>query len=166
VPSPTRFNESPPRRVIHYAGFSSTAVPSPNSHFERYSTIRCNRWLWLVCLEMVRTYVGPCGGVASGLLIIECVLCRPLNDAGQRVPPSELCSHRLSHRFLGPCCLCPVTMEGEITFTEAAIFMATSGHCTGHYIARCARGNCGYFGKPYSYPPRLVGDPKASSTGK
>jgi hypothetical protein len=45
-------------------------------------------------------------------------------------------------------------MEGEITFTEAAIFMTTSGRRAGHYIARCARENCGYFGKLYSYPPK------------
>jgi hypothetical protein len=63
------------------------------------------------------------------------------------VTPSELRAHRLSHQFLGPCCLCPSRPEEQRAFMEAAIFVVTSGRVSGEYVAGCAQGNCGYFGK-------------------
>jgi hypothetical protein len=69
---------------------------------------------------------------------------RPVNDAGERVTPSDLAAHRLSHRFLGPCCLCAVS--DQPTFTESAIVMVLSGHRAGQYVARCAQALCGYYG--------------------
>ena len=76
---------------------------------------------------------------------------RPVNTDGERIPPSALSEHRLSHRFLGPCCLCPVITPaprgGWPEFIEAAILMATGGRLSGQYIAACARGRCGYIGE-------------------
>ena|SRR5271170_3587759 len=74
---------------------------------------------------------------------------RPLNARGERIPPSDLSDHRSSHRFLGPCCICPLlrpAVQG-CTFVEAAIFMATHGRLAGQYLAVCARGRCGYIGE-------------------
>lgn len=72
---------------------------------------------------------------------------RPVRDT-ERVVPSELEEHRKSHQFLGPCCLCPLfEPQGRPIFTEAAIFIATSGPFAGEYIAKCAKGDCGYLGQ-------------------
>lgn len=76
---------------------------------------------------------------------------------GEQVAPSDLRDHRLSHRFLGPGCLCPLKTESRPTFTEAAIFVARSGSFAGQYVAECARGDCGYFGK-YITSMRLMYD--------
>jgi hypothetical protein len=73
---------------------------------------------------------------------------RPVNDRGERVTPSDLREHRMSHRFLGPCCICPAITEGRNEFTEAAFVMLTSGPRVGHYVARCASGECKYIGEP------------------
>jgi hypothetical protein len=72
---------------------------------------------------------------------------RPVNDVGERVTPSNLATHRLSHHFLGPCCICPAIFDDVTTFTEAAFVMMLSGRCTGQYVAQCARGQCKYFGE-------------------
>lgn len=67
-----------------------------------------------------------------------------------RVVPSALREHRQSHRFLGPCCLCPLLAEDPDdrgVFTEAAILIATSGLFFGEYVAMCAKGQCGYIGQ-------------------
>lgn len=72
---------------------------------------------------------------------------RPVNDAGERVAPSDLGDHRSSHRFLGPCCMCPAVIEEQTGFTEAAIVMTVSGRRAGQYVARCAKGRCRYFGE-------------------
>jgi hypothetical protein len=70
---------------------------------------------------------------------------RPVNDAGERVTPSDLEAHRLSHRFLGPCCICAASEE-QLIFTESAIVLVLSGRRAGQYVARCAQGKCGYYG--------------------
>jgi len=75
---------------------------------------------------------------------------RPLNADGERIPPSELSDHRISHRFLGPCCICPVFMpvvQGRSLFVEAAILMVPAGRLAGQYIAACAQDRCGYVGE-------------------
>jgi hypothetical protein len=70
---------------------------------------------------------------------------RPVNAVGERVTPSDLAAHRLTHRFLGPCCICPAIIEGGTAFTEAAFVMTLSGRRFGQYVARCANGTCKYF---------------------
>jgi len=72
---------------------------------------------------------------------------RPVNDVGERVTPSNLAAHRLSHCFLGPCCICPAIFEDVTAFTEAAFAMMLSGRYIGEYVAKCARGQCKYFGE-------------------
>jgi hypothetical protein len=74
------------------------------------------------------------------------MLVRPTNERGERVTPSDLEGHRVSHRFRGPCCLCPM-LRGDDDFTEAALVLVTRGRLSGEYIAKCARNICGYFGK-------------------
>lgn len=71
---------------------------------------------------------------------------RPLTAQGERVTPSDLRDHRLSNRFLGPCCVCPIIAEGQPAFTEAAIFVVLSGRFAGEYVTECAQNRCGYFG--------------------
>lgn len=72
---------------------------------------------------------------------------RPVNDVGERVTPSNLTDHRISHRFLGPCCICPAIIEGRTEFTEASFAMLISGRRAGQYVARCASGECKYIGE-------------------
>lgn len=82
-------------------------------------------------------------------------LCRP-TTGDRRVPPSELREYRNSNRFLGPCCLCPLfAVDGA--FTEAAMFIETSGPFSGEYVAKCAKGECGFTGQS-SYPLWLEED--------
>lgn len=57
-------------------------------------------------------------------------------------------AHRLTHRMLGPCCLCPLADKNKPDFVESAIFQATEGDFTGEYVAACASElKCGYIGK-------------------
>jgi hypothetical protein len=64
------------------------------------------------------------------------------------VVPSSLQEYRTAHQFIGPCCLCPLfEPEGRAIFTEAAIFIATFGPFAGEYVAKCAKGDCGYLGQ-------------------
>ena len=72
---------------------------------------------------------------------------RPVNDVGERVTPSDLDNHRLSHRFLGPCCICPAINNEHVAFTETAITVVLFGRRAGQYVARCATGGCGYLGE-------------------
>ena len=62
-----------------------------------------------------------------------------------RIPPSEMQTHRISHRMLGPCCLCPLMDATKPNFVEAAVYMATDGEEAGQFVARCANDECGYF---------------------
>jgi hypothetical protein len=72
---------------------------------------------------------------------------RPTNEHGERVSPSDLRFHRLSHAMLGPCCLCPLLKNSGEDFVESAIYMVGHGLYAGEYVASCANGECGYFGK-------------------
>lgn len=95
--------------------------------------------------------------------------CRPVSlREGDRVVPSSLRKHRLTNRFLGPCCLCPLLeRNGPPVFTEAAMYLATSGPFHGQYIARCAHGVCGYIGqspsneREYTRLTNLTSSPRA-----
>ena len=84
---------------------------------------------------------------------------RPTNERGERVVPSDLDSHRLSHRFRAPCCLCPMDSEYDNTFVEAAIYAAPTGRYVGEYVAQCAERECGYLGgqcKPLCYDQLIL----------
>lgn len=73
---------------------------------------------------------------------------RPVNERGERVTPSALETHRISHKFLGPCCFCAMVAPAPTpVLEEAAIFLDESkGRQIGEYIAACARGTCRYKG--------------------
>ena len=64
-----------------------------------------------------------------------------------RIHPSALNDHRISHRMLGPCCLCPMLDASAPDFVEAVIDMDPSGKHAGQYVAACAKDRCGYLGK-------------------
>lgn len=72
---------------------------------------------------------------------------RPLNQRGERVPAYALTSHRESHDFRYPCCLC--AHDGDSAFTEVAIIMAPPGPYHNCWVATCAEDACGYFGKAF-----------------
>ena len=47
---------------------------------------------------------------------------RPATVSDARVEPCHLQAWRVSHRVLGPCCLCPMADDAEPDFKEAAIY--------------------------------------------
>lgn len=67
----------------------------------------------------------------------------------ERLTTCAMDNHRITHRFLGPCCLCPLADDKAPDFVEAAIYMATDGPHSGKWIATCAKGECRYLGKSY-----------------
>lgn len=84
---------------------------------------------------------------------------RPVNGAGERVTPSELSDYRITHDFLGPCCLCAIPTEnlaeGAVNhkFMEALMQLSTPpSRFQGEFIARCAQNRCGFLGEPSSLP--------------
>lgn len=77
---------------------------------------------------------------------------RPVNpETGERVYPSELESHRRTHYFLAPCCLCaPALNEVYVESCIALVHVPSGGPgalLNGEYIAECALRQCGYFGE-------------------
>ena len=72
---------------------------------------------------------------------------RPVNDQGQRVTPSDLAAHRLSHQFLGPRCLCMLKDYPHGTHKEAVMVLLTRGQYAGEYVACCTARRCRYFGE-------------------
>jgi hypothetical protein len=72
---------------------------------------------------------------------------RPINEDGERVPPSDLSAFRVLYEFRGPCCLCAFRYLDLTAYTETAILLCTEGQFVGEYIATCANDRCGYFGK-------------------
>lgn len=85
---------------------------------------------------------------SSDSMPLICSPSRP-SDGEKRVEPSSLEDYRRTHEFLGPCCLCPLfEPEGRTIFTEASLCIAPSGQFCGEYVAQCAKGACGYLGKP------------------
>jgi hypothetical protein len=77
-----------------------------------------------------------------------------------RIPPSAMGDHRITHRMLGPCCLCPMLDANKPDFIKAAIYMASAGEWqAGKYVATCAKDECGYSGEGctnLSLPTRLT----------
>ncbi|KAG1848814.1 hypothetical protein C8R48DRAFT_677193 [Suillus tomentosus] len=87
-----------------------------------------------------------------------CVWYWPVNDHGERVVPSDLASHRKSHRFRGPRCLCGFIDDDENAsyHREAAIVVLTRGPHVGEYVACCASSKCGYIDPDEARPYEIV----------
>ncbi|KIM80674.1 hypothetical protein PILCRDRAFT_89605 [Piloderma croceum F 1598] len=66
-------------------------------------------------------------------------------SAEARISPSAMQEYHISHRMLGPCCLCPMLDANKPDFIEAAIYKASDGEHRGHFVATCAKDDCGYF---------------------
>ena len=71
---------------------------------------------------------------------------RPMT-VNARVEPHHLQAWRVSHRMLGPCCICPMADDAQPDFKEAAIYQVRGASTGRQYVASCARDLCGYFGK-------------------
>lgn len=129
-----RFYET--RQLIQQASthFQDSGLPlqqgGPWSHWLRSET------LVLVCTACRRSYFP----------VVD-ISIRPVDYAGQRFNPSDLVTHRLTHDFLGPGCLCSLRDPQRPDFVESAIYLSTMGSTTGEYVASCAYGQCGYFGE-------------------
>ena len=70
-----------------------------------------------------------------------------LSTETSHITPSQLWSHRISHRMLGPCCFCPLADPYAPGFVESAIYRRTESPYMGEWVATCARNKCGYFGE-------------------
>lgn len=83
------------------------------------------------------------------ILIIFLRPCREPDgeEGGDRVPPSELDEYRRHHHIRFPCCLCPMASAEPDAYTEASIFLVTTGRLAGEYVASCPTGKCKYWGK-------------------
>ena len=68
--------------------------------------------------------------------------------AGGRLPPDQLLTHRQTHAFTTPCCLC-ASIEGYQGYTETAIVVSDKGQYVSEYLAECMIKLCGYMGEPY-----------------
>ncbi|KAF9499292.1 hypothetical protein BDN71DRAFT_1428306 [Pleurotus eryngii] len=64
---------------------------------------------------------------------------------GARVPPSDLNWYCRNFDCHPPSCLCASQDPDFDTYTEASIFMVTSGSFSGEYVAACAQGQCHYW---------------------
>ena len=75
---------------------------------------------------------------------------RPL-DCSRRIHPSAWCDYRITHQFIGPCCLCPLSVlnSEDLVYTEAKICVTSTGTYAGEYIVECARSRCRYLGNPF-----------------
>jgi hypothetical protein len=74
-------------------------------------------------------------------MLILCMSRHKPSTVDGRVTPSALRKYRQSHRFLGPCCFCPLfNQDSRGAFVEAAMFIETSGPFCGEYVAKCAKG--------------------------
>ena len=64
--------------------------------------------------------------------------------------PDALHSYHKTHKFLGPCCLCPLLgIERGIErgrYVEAVIHILVFGRYAGEYVAECTGSQCGYLG--------------------
>ena len=109
------------RAVFQYNRFSNDLKP----------------WFWYgYCLHLVLSIDAHENNFAQ----------RPVDDAGERVTPSDLLEYRNSHDFRGPSCMCASLDLDTAAYTESAIFVATCGPSTGKYVAACATGQCRYWG--------------------
>jgi hypothetical protein len=66
------------------------------------------------------------------------------------IHPSTMQDHCVSHRMLGPNCLCPMVDANKPDFIEAAIYKASVSEQAGQYVATCVKDECGYYGEQLS----------------
>jgi hypothetical protein len=76
---------------------------------------------------------------------------RPINERGERIPPSEFDHYRGRYDFSAPLCLCPLLYRdtwptNPVTPPESSVFVSMAGPSIGEYIAECSSRRCGYFG--------------------
>ena len=69
-----------------------------------------------------------------------------LQTIGSRLTPDQLLSHRQTHTFKAPCCLC-ASVDPDLGYTETAILVSESKEFVSKYVAECASKMCGYIGK-------------------
>lgn len=101
---------------------------SPNIILQYDTTLQdLQVWFWYVYVTfghyLVRTHS---------------VFWRPVTEAGTRVAPPDLLSHRVDYGFRAPCCLCACNIG--VGVTESAVYVDLSGQ----YVAGCATNSCGY----------------------
>ena len=71
----------------------------------------------------------------------------PVNEAEERIAPSNLSQFHLVYNFRAPSCLC--TCQGiKGNYTESAMFVG-DGPNLGKYMVGCASGCCGYLSESF-----------------
>ena len=60
--------------------------------------------------------------------------------------PDQLLSHRPTHTFKAPCCLC-ASVDPDLGYTKMAILVSESEEFVSEYVVECASKMCGYIGK-------------------
>ncbi|KAH6912310.1 hypothetical protein BKA70DRAFT_1219443 [Coprinopsis sp. MPI-PUGE-AT-0042] len=70
-------------------------------------------------------------------------------ETGERVTPSDLESHRRTHHFMAPCCLCAIRLAEAYVEAKIGLVAVASDspkpEVNGEYVAQCASNRCGYF---------------------
>ena len=103
--------------------------------------------------------------IGQYLAYLKVTACRPVNQHGERVTPSDFEAYCLSHQILGPCCLCPFQDRDLCNYKESPVYMVGYGRYAGEYVAACADGSCKYFGKSQLDAPPQQSDHKSSLHG-
>jgi len=141
--------------LFHYAQKNSMMFGSCNCLNTLSTTSFCYQpinslciftWSWYTVVDHM---LLVCCNSAPPCVSLSHHSCRPVE--GERcVPPDALCSYRETHKFLRPCCLCPLLrMERGIKhdrFVEAAIHIPLFGCYAKEYVAECTGSQCGYLG--------------------
>lgn len=87
------------------------------------------------------------------VLYISLSCFRPVDlGTSRRITPSDLESHRRTHYFQAPSCLCAFLdskpySESRIAVVHLPIKLTKLSSLSGEYTAECAMGRCGYIGK-------------------
>ena len=73
---------------------------------------------------------------------------RPVDQSGNRLPPDELPSHRITHCFRFPCCFCSATPSRMQRYKESqcCIERNIASDYVGEWIFKCRWGRCSYYG--------------------
>ena len=85
--------------------------------------------------------------IVTSVKLTDGCTCRPINDRGERVAPSDLLEYRRFHKFRGPECMCAIDDAVDNATSETAIFVSSAGKFAGEYVAACAASVCGYIGE-------------------
>lgn len=117
-------------------------LPQPGSLTKLY---------WNITVELIDSNLGSgkhqlCSATCDVPSTYNTIYVSRPSTIHERIPPSELSSHRNSHRMLGPCCLCPMADQYAPDFVESAIYRKTDDPYSGEWVATCARNKCGYIG--------------------